>query len=435
MTLSKTHPSAVRHARDLLAFISASPTPWHAVSTMVECLQADGFTELLETDPWALQSHARHYVIRGGSLMAFITGGASPSESGFLIAGAHTDSPGLRLKPNTAYLSEGMVRLGLEVYGGPILATFTDRDLGLAGRIQTRTAQGTATQLVNISRPIVRLPNLAIHMNREVNEQGLKLHRQTELNLIFSGKDGASPQDFQDFIAAECGCAAEDILAMELLVRDTQEGTIWGAHEEYIASGQLDNLASCHSILQALLRVDEPRQTLIGAFFDHEEVGSESHAGAAGSFVADVLARISEALFLHGSDALRARAKSTFISMDMAHAWNPNYPAAYEPQHRLRINAGPAIKYNSSQRYATDSESAARFMLWCEQAEVPYQHYVHRSDLACGSTIGPLVSARLGISTVDVGAPMWSMHSLRESAGVLDSWWLTKVLDQVFEAG
>jgi aspartyl aminopeptidase len=328
-----------------------------------------------------------------------------------------------------------MVRLGLEVYGGPILATFTDRDLGLAGRIQTRTAQGTATQLVNISRPIVRLPNLAIHMNREVNEQGLKLHRQTELNLIFSGKDEASAQDFQDFIAVECGCAAEDILAMELLVRDTQEGTIWGAHEEYMASGQLDNLASCHSILQALLKVDEPRQTIVGAFFDHEEVGSESHVGAAGSFVADVLARISEALFLHGSDALRARAKSTFISMDMAHAWNPNYPAAYEPQHRLRINGGPAIKYHAGQRYATDSDSAARFMLWCEQAEVPYQHYVHRSDLACGSTIGPLVSARLGISTVDVGAPMWSMHSLRESAGVLDSWWLTKVLDQVFEAG
>jgi len=251
--------------------------------------------------------------------------------------------------------------------------------------------------------------------------------------LIFSGQADGSAESFKHFIASELECPPEDILAMDMLVRDTQQGTIWGALDEYVASSQLDNLSSCHSILQALLRVDEPRQTVIGAFFDHEEVGSESHVGASGSFVSDVLARISEALFLHGADALRARARSAFISLDMAHAWNPNFPAAYEPQHRLRINGGPAIKFNASQRYATDSESAARFMRSCEEADVPYQQYVHRSDLACGSTIGPTIAARLGMPTVDVGAPMWSMHSLRESAGVLDSWWLTKVLDHVME--
>jgi aspartyl aminopeptidase len=419
----------------MLAFIHSSPTPWHAVASMVECLQEDGFSALHETESWALQPHGRHYVIRGGALMAFVTGGESPAETGFVIAGAHTDSPGLRLKPHAAHLSEGLLRLGVEVYGGPILATFTDRDLGLAGRVQKRTENGIQTQLIHIARPVVRLPNLAIHMNRDVNEQGLKLNRQTELNLIFSGEEALSSDDFKAFIASELACAPEDILAMDMLVRDTQEGTIWGAREEYVATGQLDNLASCHSILQALLKVDAPRQTVIGAFFDHEEVGSESHVGASGSFVSDVLARISEALFLHGADALRARARSTFISVDMAHAWNPNFPAAYEPQHRLRMNAGPAIKYNASQRYATDSESAARFIHWCEEADVPYQQYVHRSDLACGSTIGPLVSARLGMSTVDVGAPMWSMHSLRESAGVLDNWWLTKVLDRALEGG
>jgi aspartyl aminopeptidase len=419
----------------MLAFIHSSPTPWHAVASMVECLQEDGFSALHETESWALQPHGRHYVIRGGALMAFVTGGESPAETGFVIAGAHTDSPGLRLKPHAAHLSEGLLRLGVEVYGGPILATFTDRDLGLAGRVQKRTENGIQTQLIHIARPVVRLPNLAIHMNRDVNEQGLKLNRQTELNLIFSGEEALSTDDFKAFIASELACAPEDILAMDMLVRDTQEGAIWGAREEYVATGQLDNLASCHSILQALLKVDAPRQTVIGAFFDHEEVGSESHVGASGSFVSDVLARISEALFLHGADALRARARSTFISVDMAHAWNPNFPAAYEPQHRLRMNAGPAIKYNASQRYATDSESAARFIHWCEEADVPYQQYVHRSDLACGSTIGPLVSARLGMSTVDVGAPMWSMHSLRESAGVLDNWWLTKVLDRALEGG
>jgi len=433
MTYSKSHPSAIRHARDMLAFIHSSPSPWHAVETMVECLQEDGFSELRETDTWALQSHGRHYVIRGGALMAFVTGGASPAETGFVIAGAHTDSPGLRLKPCAAHLSEGVLRLGVEVYGGPILATFTDRDLGLAGRVQKRTENGIETQLINIARPIVRLPNLAIHMNREVNEQGLKLNRQTELNLIFSGEEALSADDFKGFIASELDCDPADILAMDLLVRDTQEPAIWGAREEYVSSAQLDNLASCHSILQALLKVDAPRQTVMGAFFDHEEVGSESNVGASGSFVSDVLARISDALFLHGADALRARAHSRFISVDMAHAWNPNFPAAYEPQHRLRINGGPAIKYNASQRYATDSESAARFMQWCEEAGVPYQQYVHRSDLACGSTLGPMVAARLGMPAVDVGAPMWSMHSLRESAGVLDSWWLTKVLDHALE--
>jgi aspartyl aminopeptidase len=433
MTFSKTHSSAVRHARDMLAFINASPSPWHAVSTMVECLQEDSFTELLETDTWALQAHARHFVIRGGSLIAFICGGESPAESGYRIAGAHTDSPGLRLKPLAAHVSEGMLRLGVEVYGGPILATFTDRDLGLAGRVQKRSEKGIETQLINISRPVVRLPNLAIHMNREVNEQGLKLNRQTELNVLFSGQDPLSADAFKSFIASELNCAPEDMLAMDVLVRDTQEGAIWGAREEYVSSGQLDNLASCHSIIQALLKVDEPRHTVVGAFFDHEEVGSESSVGASGSFVSDILARIGEGLFVHGTDALRARARSTFMSLDMAHAFNPNFPAASEPNHRLRINGGPAIKFNASQRYATDSESAARVMRWCEAAEVPFQQYVHRSDLACGSTIGPMVSARLGMPTVDVGAPMWAMHSLRESAGVLDSWWLTKVLDQVFE--
>lgn len=434
MTFSKTYPSAIRHTRDMLAFINASPSPWHAVETMVERLQEDGFSVLTEEDNWALQPHARHYVIRGGSLIAFVTGGESPAETGFCIAGAHTDSPGLRLKPSPAHVADGLLRLGVEVYGGPILATFTDRDLGLAGRVQKRTENGIETQLIHIARPVVRLPNLAIHMNREVNESGLKLNRQTELNLLFSGYPEISVDDFNRFIASELECLPEDILSMDLLVHDTQEGAVWGVNEEYVASGQLDNLASCHSILQALLKVDEPNKTIVGAFFDHEEVGSESNVGASGSFVSDVLARISEALFVQGSDTLRARARSTFMSVDMAHAYHPNFPAAYEPHHHLQVNGGPAIKFNASQRYATDSESAARFMTWCEQAEVPFQQYVHRSDLACGSTIGPMVSARLGMQTVDLGAPMWSMHSLRESAGVLDHWWLTKVLDQAFES-
>lgn len=410
-------------AQDLLDFIDASPSPWHAVATLEQRLQANGFRRLTEVDRWQLAPGDAAYVTRGGSaLMAFRIAASSPAERGLQLIGAHTDSPGLRLKPQPAEDAQGMQRLGVEVYGGPILATFADRDLGLAGRVTVRTGRGTATHLLHVDTPVVRLPNLAIHMNREVNENGLKFHKQNELPLLFgvSQPDEAAGQRFRRLLGERLAVDPADLLTWELCVCDTQRGSLWGPAREFIANSQLDNLASCHAALSALLAVPQPARTAVCAFFDHEEVGSESAAGAAGSFVTDTLARVADALGLDAEDQRRMRARSFFISADMAHAWHPNFPAAYEPGHRVLVNGGPVIKSNANQRYATDAESAARFIACCQTAGVPWQPYAHRTDLGCGSTIGPIVAARLGIPTVDVGAPMWAMHSLRESAGVAD---------------
>ncbi|HUX90713.1 MAG TPA: M18 family aminopeptidase [Gallionellaceae bacterium] len=424
-------------AVDLIKFIDASPSPWHAVHSVEQRLLAQGFTELHEAERWKLEAGGCYYVVRGGaSVIAFKLGQKSLAETGFRMIGAHTDSPGLRLKTHAAHKSDGLVRLGVEIYGGPILATFTDRDLSLAGRVNIRSANGFDTRLMKFDRPLVRLPNLAIHMNREVNEQGLKLNKQTELPLLFGAADDkhSAREQFMAYLAAELDVNAKDILTYELNVFDTQQGTFWGAEQEFIANSQLDNLASCHAALTALLACDKPDATAIAAFFDHEEVGSESAAGAGGSFAADVIDRISISLELDEEAQHCAAAKSFFISADMAHAYQPNFPHAYEPNHHVMVNAGPVIKTNSNQRYSTSADSAARFMTLCESAGVPFQHYTHRTDLGCGSTIGPIIASRLGVASVDVGSPMWAMHSLRESAGVMDVGYMIAAMKAAFKS-
>ncbi len=426
-------PSIRRHAQDLLDFIDASPSPWHATATLAGRLAAAGFAQLDEKARWTLQPGGRYYVVRGGSsLIAFVVGEGNLSEQGLRIVGAHTDSPGLRLKPLAPHNAEGMARLGVEVYGGPILATFADRDLGLAGRVSVRSEAGFSTRLLRFDGPVARLPNLAIHMNREVNEQGLKLNKQTELPLLLGLAMDDPGQGFRELLARQAGCTAADILGWELNVFDCQAGGFWGAEGEFLADGQLDNLASCHGALSALLATARPQATCVAAFFDHEEVGSASASGASGSFIADVLERLFAAQALDTEDRRRALAHSFFVSADMAHAWHPNFPAAYEPQHRVLVNGGPVIKVNANQRYTTGIDTAARFIACCERAGVPWQQYAHRTDLGCGSTIGPLVATRLGVASVDVGSAMWAMHSARESAGVQDADYMARALAQVF---
>jgi len=430
---SQTHQFAL----DLLEFIDASPSPWHAVASTKQQLENNGFTELQEPDSWQLKTGGAYFVIRGGaSIIAFIVGTSPLTESGFRMVGAHTDSPGLRLKPNAAYGSDGLVRIGVEVYGGPILATFTDRDLSIAGRVVTKTDHGNQTHLVKFDQPVMRLPNLAIHMNREVNDKGLKLNKQTELPLIFGeSEDGvAADKQFLNALATALQIQADAILTFELNVFDTQKGVIWGANQEFIADSQLDNLASCHAAVTALTTIKNPASTCVCALFDHEEVGSESATGASGSFLADVIKRIAYSQQLDQESHLRALANSFFISADMAHAYHPNHPASYEPCHQVHINQGPVIKTNANQRYSTNAESAARFISLCEGAGVPYQQYAHRTDLGCGSTIGPIIASGLGVASVDVGSPMWAMHSIRESAGVLDQSYMIKVLQAMFES-
>lgn len=430
MTVS---PQARALAQDLLDFIDASPSPWHVAASVTQRLEKQGFKLLAETERWDLQPGGKYFTVRGGSsVIAFVMGSQAPDRTGLCIIGAHTDSPGLRLKPRSPHAAEPMARLGVEIYGGPILATFTDRDLGLAGRVNVRAENGPQTRLVRFAKPVARLPNLAIHMNRNVNEDGLKLNKQTELPLLLGNiSEAFSPaEQFRALLAHEAGAEAGDIINWELQVYDTQPGEFWGPHEEFIADSQLDNLASSHSSLTALLNTPEPAATCVTALFDHEEIGSESNKGAGGSFLADVLGRLVGGLDTEAR--AQAMAKSFFISADMAHAYHPNFPAAYEPEHKIRVNAGPVIKTNANQRYATDAESEAYFIGLCEAAEVPWQQYSHRTDLGCGSTIGPIVAARLGIRTVDVGNPMWAMHSARESAGAVDHELMARVMGKYF---
>ena len=430
--------SAQRQVQNLLDFIDASPSPWHAVKSIETQLAAFLFVKLDETAKWEVRSGGRYYVIRDdSSIIIFVVGQNPLPTTGFKIIGAHTDSPGLRIKPKAATGMDGLLRLGVEVYGGPILATFTDRDLSLAGRVSYKDDQNNlVSRLVDFDRPLLRLPNLAIHMNRAVNEEGLKLHKQNELPLILSGwaEDLLPHTYFSELLQQQSGCEAERILSWDLAVYDTQKGVFWGGNSEFYADSQLDNLASCHAALQALL--DDAAlasdNTLVCAFFDHEEVGSASNKGADGSFLSDVLQRIVSAFEDHREDFARALAQSFIISADMAHAYQPNFPLAYDPDHKVTVNKGPVIKVNANQRYSTQSVSQAMFVDWCEQAGVPYQTYSHRSDLGCGSTIGPITSARLGVRSVDVGSPLWAMHSIRESAGVLDHGYMISVMKRFF---
>lgn len=432
--------SAKQQVQHLLDFIDASPSPWHVVKTIETQLaaQTPAWQRLDETAKWTLQPGGRYYVVRDdSSIVLFIQGQKPLAETGFKIIGAHTDSPGLRIKPNAASATDGLLRLGVEVYGGPILATFTDRDLSLAGRIAYKNDQNEINSvLVKFDQPLLRLPNLAIHMNRAVNEEGLKLQKQSELPLILSAlTEEQLPQAyFSALLQQQTGIAATRILSWDLAVYDTQKGAFWGAEHEFYADSQLDNLASCHAALQALLDNSELQSdsTRVCALFDHEEIGSQSNKGAEGSFLPDILQRIASATATGSEDYARAMAKSFMISADMAHAYQPNFPNAYDPDHKVIVNKGPVIKVNANQRYSSESVSAAMFADWCEQAGVPYQNYSHRCDLPCGSTIGPITSARLGIRSIDVGNPMWAMHSIRESAGVCDHEYMIRVMKRFF---
>jgi aspartyl aminopeptidase len=426
---------ARQRAQALLNFIDDSPSPWHAVTQVEQVLAAQGFTQLNESDAWQFTQGGKYYVVRdGGSIIAFVLGQAAIAEHGFRIMGAHTDSPGLRLKPKAAYSTEGIAQLGVEVYGGPILATFTDRDLSLAGRVIVKTVSGLSSHLVKLDQPIARLPNLAIHMNREVNEKGLALNKQTGLPLIFghAANSEAAKQLLSETLASSLQVNAADILSWDLAFYDTQRGSFWGIEQEFIANSQLDNLASCHAAMEAMIGTEKPQATSICALFDHEEVGSESATGAGGSFLLDVMERICHSHDLSHEDKLRSYSQSFFISADMAHAFHPNHAGSYEPCHHVQVNQGPVIKTNANQRYSTNAATAARFIQLCERAGVPYQQYAHRTDLGCGSTIGPIMAAQLGIATVDVGNPMWAMHSIRESAGVLDHEYMIATLKQHF---
>jgi aspartyl aminopeptidase len=422
---------ASKETLDLLAYIDQSPTPWHCARTSAERLAAAGFSTLDEREGLSLAPGEGGFLVRDGALVAVRLGTRPPAESGFRILGAHTDSPNLRLKPSAEVDKAGYRSLGVEVYGGALYHTWLDRDLGLAGRVFCRGPQATPeTHLVHLARPLCRVPSLAIHLNRGVNKDGLKLNAQDHLAPIFgiASADKNAASALKALLGEAIDVAPERILAWDLALFDVAPSTLGGLDDVFVFAPRLDNQASCHAALCALIAAGPAEATQVVCLYDHEEVGSLTSAGADDPLVELLLRRLATGHAWQaraGSDSeaeafQRAIARSWQVSADMAHAVHPNSTDRHEPQHKPVLNGGPVIKSNVNQRYATTGETAALFEALCQEADVPVQKFVTRTDLACGTTIGPIAAGRLGLRTVDVGNPMLSMHSAREQAGSQD---------------
>lgn len=408
-------------ADGLTAYLDASPSPFHAVRAAADLLAPAGFTELAEKDPWPEQP-GRYLTVRGGSLIAWSTEAAAGPATPFRVVGAHTDSPNLRIKPQPDAVHAGWQTLGVEVYGGPLLNSWLDRDLGLSGRVAVATADGVESRLFRVDEPILRVSQLAIHLDRSVNSEGLKLNPQQHLAPHWGL--GTEPADFRAFLGETLGVPADSVLAWDAMTHDLTPARRIGRDRDLLASARLDNQATCYAGIRALLDAVEQEASSpavpVLVLFDHEEVGSTSERGAQSTFLPAVLERIVLAAGGTRDDYLRALAGTVIASGDMAHATHPHYAERHEPSHRIRMNGGPVLKVNNNLRYATDSTGAAAFVQACRRAGVPVQTFVTRSDLPCGSTVGPMTSALTGATTVDFGAPTLSMHSVREVCGVPD---------------
>jgi aspartyl aminopeptidase len=408
------------HTDHLLGYLAAAPTPYHAVAEAAALLDKAGFRRLSETAAWDDRPGGQ-YVIRGGALVAWYLPEGAEASRPFRIAGSHTDSPNLRVKPRPDTGSAGWRQLAVEVYGGPLYNSWLDRDLGLAGRLSLRDG---SELLVKVDRPLLRVPQLAIHLDRGANE-GLKLNPQVHLSPIWGLGDWAEG-DLVDFLAEEYRLSPDEILGWDLMVHDVAPPAYLGRDEELIAAPRLDNLMSVHASAVALVAAAEAGVTdgpipLLAAL-DHEENGSVSTTGAAGPFLPTVLERIVDARG-GGVDArARAYAGSVMASADLAHAVHPNYPEKHDAGHRPLANGGPVLKVNANQRYATDGATRAVWARACEAAGIPWQTFVSRNDQPCGTTIGPLAAARVGIAAFDIGVPALSMHSVRELCGADDPW-------------
>jgi aspartyl aminopeptidase len=413
----------VSDAKDLLTYIGAAPSPYHAVAESRRRLGDAGFTALDLADPWP-SAPGRYLVARGGALVAWeVPAGAAPHQR-FRITGAHTDSPNLRIKPHPDTGSAGWQQLAVEVYGGALWNTWLDRDLGLSGRAVVRVDGQLEERLFHCDCPLLRIPQLAIHLDRDVNGQGLKLNPQQHLTPVW----GVGPVErgaFVAYVAEEVGVEPAQVVAWDAMVHDLAPGALIGRRHELVSAARLDNLLSCWAGVSALAAPSEAAgpdaPVSVVCLFDHEEVGSTSSTGADGALLAQVLERSVTARGGSRDDLIRALAASVCASTDGAHATHPNYPERHEPGHHIAVDGGPVIKVNANQRYATDAGGHAVLIDAAERAGVPHQVFVSRNDQPCGSTIGPLTAARLGIATADVGVAQLSMHSARELCGVDDA--------------
>lgn len=394
-------------------FIDASPSPFHVCATAAQRLRDAGFTELAETDSW--QATGKFFTVRAGSLVAWNTERTHP-DAPFRVVGGHTDSPNLRVKQHPDRVVAGWQVVALQPYGGAWLNSWLDRDLGISGRVSVRRDSAIEHLLVRIDDPILRVPQLAIHLSED--RKGVSPDPQRHVNAVWGLGD--RPGSFLRFVAERAGVQPDGLLGFDLMTHDLTPSAITGAGGEFVSAPRLDNQATCYAGLEGFLAADAVGHIPVLALFDHEEVGSTSDHGAQSELLPTVLERIVLAAGGTREDYLRRLAGSMVASGDMAHATHPNYPDRHEPGHLIEVNAGPVLKVQPNLRYATDGRTAAAFALACDQAGVPLQRYEHRADLPCGSTIGPMTSARTGIPTVDVGAAQLAMHSAREFMGAKD---------------
>lgn len=437
-----------RYMTDLLADLGASTTPYHAVQRTIERLAGAGFQLISLADTFPTNAGA-FMVANGGTVAAWIQPDTATDAISYTVVGAHTDSPNLRIKGNADIQASGYHQLNLEVYGGVLINSWLNRDLGLAGRVVHESGGGELSEmLVSVDAPILTIPQLAIHLDRDVNRNGLVLNPQKHLKPIWaldaaSGENGSNGQSastasddgntldergrFVSFLGEVTNLAPDQVLSWDLMAFDLQAPSLIGQAEEFIASARIDNLLSSFAATHAMIEhadsgdATEVTSIPVMVLYDHEEVGSESSTGAGGSFLVSLLERIGAAVGQTRSEFLASCHRSLVVSADGAHATHPNYPDRHDATHTIELNRGVVIKRNANQRYATEAMTESFIRSVCRERDIPHQLYHHRNDLPCGSTIGPITAARLGVSTVDLGAPQLSMHSIRETAGTLDA--------------
>lgn len=417
----------------LLRYLENSPTPFHATANSSRILSKNGFVRLYETDAWGRLAPGSYFVVRNdSSLIAFTLAEELKAIRELRMAGAHTDSPCLKIKPKPDQLLHSCLKIGVEVYGGALLNPWFDRDLSIAGRV-TYLDDNSRLQcdLINFMRPIAIIPSLAIHLDRDANNKK-EINKQTDLTPLLMHAGGSEPPVFSDLIVTQLltehpEVQRPSVLDFDLFFYDTQAPSRLGINNDLISSSRIDNLLSCYVLAQSISKSTNLQNSLI-VLNDHEEVGSVSTTGAQGPFLLSVLNR----LFPSSEQLQQVVNSSLFISVDNAHGVHPNFAVKHDPQHLPLLNNGPVIKLNANQRYASNSITSSLFRMLCKRAKVPVQDFVMRSDMACGSTIGPLTAAEIGVPTVDVGVPQLAMHSIRETAGTKDCWYLYRVMHNFF---
>lgn len=425
-------------AKDLIEFIYESPTQFHAVDNIKKILINNDFKELNPKSRWNIEKGKKYFTTKNDSaLIAFIAGLSEIEESGFKIIGAHTDTPTFRIKPNPEMVEANTyLRLNTEVYGGPILNTWLDRPLSIAGRVTLKSKDilNPDIKLVNINKPLLIIPNIAIHMNRKINE-GIELNKQKDtLPLLSIINDEFEKENYLlKQIAKELNVNTHDIIDFDLFLYEYDKGSIIGLNEEFISTGKLDDLAMVHAGLNSIINVEAADATNVLVCFDNEEIGSRTKQGAASPMLKNILERITISQNKDREDFLRSLNHSFIISADMAHAVHPNAPEKHDPTNKPVLNGGPVIKINANQSYTTDSDSSAVYEMICKNADIPYQKFVNRSDVRGGSTIGPISSSQLDIRSIDIGGPMLSMHSIRELTTVLDHYYMKKSFDEFYK--